>query len=255
MATALAAGAISAGEFETSEVVFAEPNLAQQSKLREKFSDANIVSEASQLFAETKKIVLAVKPHILRGVASDLKALATPEHLLVSIAGGIGLSSLQEMLGTKRVVRVMPNTPCQVLQGASAIALDSTLSAEDKQWTARLMSSVGEVEQIPDELIHAFTGIAGSSPAYIYLIIEALSDGGVSQGLPRAFATKMAAQAVLGAAKMVLESGLHPGELKDQVTSPGGTTIEAIRALEQAGVRSGVIEAVVRCTQRSKEMA
>jgi pyrroline-5-carboxylate reductase len=153
------------------------------------------------------------------------------------------------------VVRVMPNTPCQVGAGACAISADAGASPADVDWVERLMSSVGLAVRVPDELIHAVTGVAGSSPAYLYLVIEALSDGAVAMGLPRETAIQLAAQSMLGAAKMVLETGLHPGQLKDQVTSPAGTTIEAIRGLEAAGVRSAFIEAVCRCAEKSKQLA
>lgn len=254
MATALAKGTLDAGKIQGLDLVFAEPVASQQQKLREQFPDANIVSEASELLGLTSHAVLAVKPHIVKAIAPQLKPLVTSDHLLISIAGGITLSTLQELFDTKRVIRVMPNTPAQVGCGASAMSADEQISEEDLAWVRGLMEAVGDLVQIPDELMHAFVGIAGSSPAYIYLVIEALSDGGVAQGLSRPLATKMAAQAVLGAAKMVLETGLHPGVLKDQVTSPGGTTIAALRTLEQAGVRSGFMEAVATCTARSKEL-
>ena len=192
---------------------------------------------------------------MLKAIAGELAPKVGKEHLLVSIAAAISLSDLQEMLGTQRIIRVMPNTPSQVGAGAAAIAADVHAAEPDIAWVESLMNSVGSSVRVPDHLIHAVTGVSGSSPAYIYMVIEALSDGGVAMGLPREIATKLAAQAVVGAAKMVLDTGMHPGELKDQVTSPGGTTIAALRTLEKAGVRSAFIEAVARCTERSQEMS
>ena len=148
----------------------------------------------------------------------------------------------------------MPNTPSQVGAGAAGIASDGNVAEDDVAWVEQLMNSVGTSVRVPDELLHAVTGVSGSGPAYIFLVIEALSDGGVAQGLSRELATKLAAQTVLGAAKMVLETGLHPGQLKDQVTSPGGTTIAALRHLEQAGLRSALIEAVGKAAARSQEL-
>jgi pyrroline-5-carboxylate reductase len=161
---------------------------------------------------------------------------------------------LQQLLRTERVIRVMPNTPAQVGAGAAAIAAPESMHEADIAWVEQLINSVGLSVRVPDHLIHAVTGVSGSSPAYIYLVIEALSDGGVALGLPRDTALKLAAQAVLGSAKMVLETGLHPGVLKDQVTSPGGTTIAALRTLEAGAVRSAFIEAVVHCAERSQEL-
>ena len=158
------------------------------------------------------------------------------------------------MLGTQRVIRVMPNTPAQIGVGAAAIAVATEATEADMQWTERLMNSVGTSVRVADELMHAVTAVSGSSPAYLYLVIEAMSDGGVAAGLPRNVATQLAAQAVLGAAQMVLQTGLHPGQLKDQVTSPGGTTLAALRELEAGGVRSAFIEAVAACVERSQEL-
>lgn len=255
MATALARGAVEAGMLSTSQLVFAEPSEDRAKFLRKNFSGCSLVADGTSVLAKAEKVILAVKPHILKAIAAELAEKIGKEHLLISIAAAISLSDLQGMLGTQRVIRVMPNTPSQVGAGAAAIAADSEALESDVAWVESLMNSVGSSVRVPDHLIHAVTGVSGSSPAYIYLIIEALSDGGVAMGLPRDVATKLAAQAVVGAGKMVLDTGMHPGQLKDQVTSPGGTTIAAIRTLESAGVRSAFIEAVARCTERSREMS
>lgn len=254
MATALAAGASAAGLVQPNQLVFANPGADKQRQLAERFPGCRTVSAADQMLADCYRIILAVKPPVLRAIAGDLSRVVDQRHLLVSIAAGISLADLESMLGTKRIVRVMPNTPCQVGAGSSAVSALPGSAEEDVAWVESLMRSVGRVQRLPDHLMHAFTGIAGSSPAYIYLVIEALSDGGVAQGLSRSLATEMAAQAVLGAAKMVLETGLHPGQLKDQVTSPGGTTIAALGVLEAAAVRSAFAEAVAACTAKSQEL-
>jgi pyrroline-5-carboxylate reductase len=148
----------------------------------------------------------------------------------------------------------MPNTPAQVNAGAAGISASTGASEEDIRFVEQLMSAVGMSVRVPDALMHAVTGLSGSGPAYVYLMIDALSDGGVAQGLPRDVATRLAAQTVLGAAQMVLQTGNHPGQLRDQVTSPGGTTIAGLRSLEQAAVRSGFIEAVAAAANRSREL-
>ena len=254
MAQALAAGAIAAGVLKSAELIFAEPNPCQQQILNQKFVGATVVVDPVDVLEAADHVVLAVKPQVLKAIAPELAKSINSAHLLVSIAAGISLHSLQKQLETSRVIRVMPNTPSQVGAGASAIAAPDGMPEEDVKWVQQLMDSVGVSVRVPDHLIHAVTGVSGSSPAYIYLIIEALSDGGVALGLPRETATKLAAQAVLGSAKMVLETGLHPGVLKDQVTSPGGTTIAALRTLESRAVRSAFIEAVAHCAERSQQL-
>lgn len=253
MARALAVGAVTAGLVDVGQLLFSEPSTAQRELLTQQLGKVQF-AESREVLQRCERIVLAVKPQILKSIAADLAADVRPQHLLVSIAAGISLESLQQGLRTKRVIRVMPNTPCQVSAGASAIAVDANCSESDIAWVEKLLSAVGEVVRVSDKQMHAVTGLSGSGPAYIYLVIEALSDGGVAQGLPRDLATKLAAQTVLGAAEMVLKTQTHPGALKDQVTSPAGTTIAAIRELEKAGVRSAFIEAVSAATIRSQEL-
>ncbi|NIM70398.1 MAG: pyrroline-5-carboxylate reductase, partial [Xanthomonadales bacterium] len=162
--------------------------------------------------------------------------------------------TLGRLLGTDRLVRVMPNTPALVRAGAAAYCTGAGATAEDAELVEQMLSAVGLCIRVEEKHMDAVTGLSGSGPAYVYLAIEALSDGGVQMGLPRRAATRLAAQTVLGAAKMVLETGRHPGELKDQVTTPGGTTIEAIHALEAAGLRRAFIEAVVAASEKSRRL-
>lgn len=254
MATALAAGALASGLFEESALVFAEPLAAQRDKLTERFAKARLVASAAEALPLAKRIVLSVKPQVLPAVCQSLREADASRHLVISIAAGFSLASLQSLLGTERIVRVMPNTPAQVNAGAAGISASTGASEEDIRFVEQLMSAVGMSVRVPDALMHAVTGLSGSGPAYVYLMIDALSDGGVAQGLPRDVATRLAAQTVLGAAQMVLQTGNHPGQLRDQVTSPGGTTIAGLRSLEQAAVRSGFIEAVAAATNRSREL-
>ncbi len=254
MAKALASGAVRAGLMRPEQLMIAEPNAQQKALFTGALEKVQLCNHGHEVLAACDRVVLAVKPQVLKVIGPELSTKIEARHLLVSIAAGISLSQLQQLCGTKRIVRVMPNTPSQVGAGAAGIASDNSASEADVAWVEQLMNSVGTTARVPDHLLHAVTGVSGSGPAYIYLVIEALSDGGVAQGLPRELATKLAAQTVLGAAKMVLDTGLHPGQLKDQVTSPGGTTIAAIRHLEKAGLRSALIEAVSKATERSQEL-
>jgi pyrroline-5-carboxylate reductase len=201
-------------------------------------------------------LILAVKPQSMRQVLEQLRPSLTAEHLVVSVAAGITIASIVEGLGSQvRVVRVMPNTPALVGKGASAFALGPGVKSEDEAVVRTFLGSVGSAVCVAESLLDAVTGLSGSGPAFVYLMIEALSDGGVRVGLPRDVATLLAAQTLLGAAAMVLETGLHPGVLKDQVASPGGTTIAGLHALERAGVRGALIDAVEAATRRSAELS
>ena len=254
MATALAGGLISSG-FTSAENVCASDTYESA---REKFAHETGATtlEANLTVAELSDIViLAVKPQQLPDVLQELKGTITEKQLLVSIAAGSPLSLFLETLGDSiRVIRVMPNTPCLVKQGASAFARGGKATEADASLVDSLLSTVGIAVEVPESQLDAVTGLSGSGPAYIYQIIEALSDGAVRMGLPRHVATQLAAQTVKGAAEMVLETGEHPGALKDAVTSPGGTTIAGIHALESGGLRSSLMNAVAAATLRSIEL-
>lgn len=201
-------------------------------------------------------LVLAVKPDQASAVLAEIRKSFTPRHLLLSIAAGLTLARLEGTLGEgARVIRVMPNTPAMVGASASAFAAGRSALPEDAELAQRLLSAVGFACQVKEPLLDAVTGLSGSGPAYAYQFIEALSDGGVAMGLPRDIATRLAAQTLLGAARMVLETGLHPAALKDQVTSPGGTTIEALHALEKGGLRAAVMDAVRASATKARLMA
>lgn len=228
------------------------------SEAREHFTKATAcrtLSSIGEVVAESDVLILAVKPQHMAGAMADMRDRLSDRHLIVSIAAGVTLAKMSQALGEKRrLVRVMPNTPALVGAGASAFAKGGTATAEDAKLVEQMLSTVGVAVEVPENLLDAVTGLSGSGPAYIYQIIEALSDGGVRVGLPRNIATKLAAQTVLGAARMVLETGEHPGTLKDAVTSPGGTTIAGLHAMEAGGVRGHLINAVVAATERSKEL-
>ena len=200
-------------------------------------------------------IILAVKPQIMNDVLRDIAAAVEARHLLISIAAGVTTASIRAGLGKDaRIIRVMPNTPALVLQGAAAIAKGKGLERDDLTTAQEIFGAVGRAVVLDEELMDAVTGLSGSGPAYVAIVIESLADGGVKMGLDRATAMTLATQTVLGAAQLLLETGLHPGALKDMVASPGGTTIAGISALEEGGIRTTFIRAVERATQRSREL-
>jgi len=205
-------------------------------------------------------IILAVKPHIIPKVCKDVvEALKSEDDknkdaLIISIAAGVSLETLESLLPRCRVVRVMPNTPCLVGEGASGYAMGSLCIPKDRDLVEAIFGSFGVAFELSEVLLNAVTGLSGSGPAYVFQFIEALSDGGVRAGIPRAVATKLAAQTVKGAAEMVIKTNEHPGKLKDQVTSPGGTTIAGVERLEQGGLRGAVIGAVSAATKRSMQL-
>ncbi len=254
MATALAKGFVSAGCC-TPEAIIASDVV---SAAREHFSaetQSPAVTGNRDVVTRSEILFLAVKPQNMAAVLAELKPLLQPHHLVISIAAGITLGTLEAGLGAgQRVIRVMPNTPCLVNSSASGYALGSAATLDDEQTVERLLGAVGLAFKVPEHLLNAVTGLSGSGPAFVYVMIEALSDGGVRMGLPRDVSTRLAAQTLLGAAKMVLETGQHPGELKDAVTSPGGTTIAGLHALERGGLRASLINAVEAATLRAIEL-
>ena len=199
-------------------------------------------------------VILAVKPADLEKVCAEAgKAKKRP--LYLSIAAGISLEKLENWLGNgHRVIRSMPNTPALVGAGAAAFCRGSSATAADAETAKKLLGAVGTADEVSEKLINAVTGLSGSGPAYVYTVIEALADGGVLMGLPRASALRLAAQTVLGGAQMVLETGKHPAALRDEVTSPGGTTIAGLEQLEKHGLRNALLQAVRRATERAGEL-
>ncbi|AMV34928.1 Pyrroline-5-carboxylate reductase [Pirellula sp. SH-Sr6A] len=255
MATAIAKGVIAAGLAKPSDLVIYEPNATQQTRLRELFPECTLPESTQELFDKAARVVLAVKPQVLAEIAISLRHHTRNEHLLVSIAAGIPLKKLSDWFESERVIRVMPNTPCQSRQGASGIAVGKGVSPQDAAWCESIFGAVGRFVRCTDDQLHAVTGLSGSGPAYVLMMIEALSDGGVMSGLSRQTALELAVQTVLGAATMVQETGTHPAVLREQVTSPAGTTASALAVLERAGFRSALIDAVVAASQRSRELS
>lgn len=200
-------------------------------------------------------IILAIKPQIIRYVLQGIKNSVIKKHLFISIAAGVTIDSIADVLpGGTRIVRVMPNICATVSQAASAICPGDAATQSDVETACKIFNVVGGTVVVDEHLMDAVTGLSGSGPAFVFMIIEAMADGGVHQGLDRATAMKLAAQTVLGAAKMTLETGMHPGALKDMVTSPAGTTISGIEVLERNGVRAAMMSAVIAASERSKEL-
>jgi pyrroline-5-carboxylate reductase len=254
MATALARGWIAAG-LTTNDRVRASDlvSSARQSFTAE--TEVPATGNNREVVETSELLVLAVKPQSMKALLAEIRPLVTNRHLVVSIAAGITLRQLSDGLGAdRRIIRVMPNTPCLVGASAAGYSTGDAASDEDVALVDRLMNSVGRAFRLPESLLDAVTGLSSSGPAFVYVVIEALSDGGVRVGLPRDVATALAAQTVFGAAKMVLETGLHTGVLKDMVTSPGGTTIAGLHALERGAVRADLMDAVQAATQRSMEL-
>lgn len=253
MATALAKGWLRAGLVRADSCRASDP-LASARQAFAAETGCSAVPDTCAVAAASEVLVLAVKPQSMPALLEEIRSSVTGR-LVVSIAAGIPLRQLAAALGPGcRLVRVMPNTPCLIGSSASAYSPGDNAAAEDIALVDRLLSAVGVAFRLPESLLDAVTGLSGSGPAFVYLMIEALSDGGVRVGLPRDVATVLAAQTVLGAAKMVLETRSHPGVLKDMVASPGGTTIAGLHVLERGGVRGALMDAVEAATRRAIEL-
>lgn len=253
MARALASGFVKAGLTAPQRLVAADPFEPALKEFQEAVSGSRILADNAAVAQAADVVFLATKPQQIRAALSQLKTAADGK-LVISIAAGINLDTLAGALGQTRLVRVMPNMPCLIGQSASGFCLGPRTTPADGQLVAQLLSAVGRAFEVEEKLLDAVTGLSGSGPAFVYVIIEALSDGGVRMGLPRDVATALAAQTVRGAAQMVLESGEHPSVLKDRVASPGGTTIAGLQALESGGLRGTLMAAVEAATRRSIEL-
>jgi pyrroline-5-carboxylate reductase len=254
MATALARGWLAAGLASADGVLASDPLGAARQAFRAE-TGLRTTEHNKEVVAASDLLVLAVKPQTMGGLLAEIRPSVTTRHRVVSIAAGITLRQLADGLGAdRRLIRVMPNTPCLVGASASGYAPGEAATAEDIILVDRLLNAVGRAYRLPEHLLDAVTGLSGSGPAFVFVMIEALSDGGVRVGLPRDVATALAAQTVFGAAKMLLETGSHPGVLKDMVASPGGTTIAGLHALERGGLRSALIDAVEAATRRATEL-
>lgn len=252
MGGAILYGALESGVLDKENVYVYDINPAMMEKA--KGWGVNLAENDEDVCKKSEIILLAVKPqNAAEALAQCQKAL--DEKALMSIVASVTVERLQNMIdGTPRILRLLPNTPAMVFEGAFALCSDNDLTEEELEAAKSLYSTIGIVEMIPEHLLDAACGLSGGGPAYVAMFIEAMADGGVKQGLPRATAYRLAAQTCLGTAKMILEKGIHPGELKDMVTSPGGTTIEGCEALEKAGMRGAVIECINVSTEKSRSL-
>jgi pyrroline-5-carboxylate reductase len=255
MATALAAG-FTRDLVRASQIFGADPVAASRDMFRRTVGDAVTLSEtANECLSQADVVFLAVKPQMMQSVLADVRSLLTDDRLVVSIAAGLTVSKLESWLPPScRLIRVMPNTPCLIGRGACGVSRGTYATEQDEQLVSDLLRTVGLVENVPEKLLDAVTGLSGSGPAYVFQMIEALSDGGVKVGLPRDMAMRLAAQTLAGAADMVLQTGDHPAVLKDAVTSPGGTTIAGLHEMELGGVRAALMNAVEASTAKSIEL-
>jgi len=254
MASAMIKGLINVKMFRPDQIHCSDPSQAQLDQLRE--FGVHTTTDNSAVARACKILIIAVKPHIVAPAVNQISGLISRDHLLVSIAAGVTIQSISALLpkGT-RVVRVMPSTPALVGLGASGYALGPNATAEDGQTVMKILSAVGVAHQLPEKNLDAVTGVSGSGPAYVFVMIEAMADGGVRAGLSREVALSLATQTVLGSAKMVLETGKHPAQLKDSVASAGGTTIAGLHELEKGAFRAAVINCVVAATNRATELS
>jgi pyrroline-5-carboxylate reductase len=254
MAAALIRGLIASGQVRGDEVIAT----GRRAERLEEVARTHGVRTTTDNLAAARAapvIVLSVKPQVMDRVLAEIGPAIDPGKLVISIAAGVPLAAIERRLGTgTRVVRAMPNTPALVDAGATAIAGGAHATEDDVQAAKRLFDAVGRTVILDESLLDAVTGLSGSGPAYIFLVIEALSDAGVKVGLPRYMAQLLAAQTVLGSAKLLIETGVHPGQLKDQVTSPGGTAIAGLHTLEAGGLRTTLMDAVEAATRRAHEL-
>lgn len=254
MATAMVSGLIGSECFQRQRILASDPIPEARTAFQES-TGAAVTESNLEVVQSSDVILLCVKPAMVVGVLSSVREALDASKLVVSIAAGVSLETLASAAGSAcRLMRAMPNTPALVGASATAYALGPNATEDDAASAQKWFGSVGLSVAVPESLMDAVTGLSGSGPAYAYLFLEALSDAGVAEGLARETATKLAAQTLLGAATMVLETGRHPGELKDMVTSPGGTTIEAVCALERSGLRAAAMNAVRAAAARSREL-
>ena len=254
MASAIIGGIIKNGAAAASEIKAADKFETARKKAGDSFGIETFEDNA-ECIKGADIVLLAVKPNVFPVVAADIRDSLTSDQVVLSIMAGKSIADLEAGLGSdKKIVRAMPNTPALVGAGITGYCPNSRVSDEELQSVRNIIASFSEAEQVPESLMAVVTSLSGSSPAYVYMFIEAMADAAVADGMPRAQADHLAAQTVRGSAKMVLETGKHPGELKDMVTSPAGTTIEGVVALEKYGMRSAVIEAVRACTDKARNM-
>ncbi len=254
MATAMIGGMLQKGIAKPEDIIGSSKTEATAEKVKSKFN-INTSTDNKTVAAQADVLFLAVKPIFFPEVIAEIKDAVKTDTLIVSIAAGRNLQYLKDAFGRPelKLIRCMPNTPALVLEGCTGVCAGENVT-EDLEQVLALLRSFGIASVVPERLMDVVVGVSGSSPAYVFMFIEAMADEAVAAGMPRKQAYEFAAQSVLGSAKMVLETGKHPGELKDMVCSPGGTTIQAVKVLEEKGLRAAVMDAMDACIEKSKCM-
>lgn len=255
MATAMIGGMLKNHVVQAENIIGKARTRATEDKVKDKFN-IQIAADNQQAAREADILFLAVKPLFLPEVIGEIREAVRPGTLIVSIAAGKTLSYLISAFnrGDCKYIRCMPNTPALVLEGCTGVCADERVEKEELDRVLSLLNAFGKTGVVPERLMDVVVGVSGSAPAYVFMFIEAMADEAVAEGMPRAQAYEFAAQAVLGSAKMLLETGKHPGELKDMVCSPGGTTIQAVKVLEEMGLRAAVMDAMESCIEKSRNM-
>lgn len=254
MAGAIMGGIIGQGIFAPEEIIGSDVFEPSREKVKAAYG-IHVTADNCEVAEKSEVLILSVKPQYYASTIAEIKDSLKEDQLIITIAPGKTLDWLHEQFGKDvKIIRTMPNTPAMVGEGMTAACPNEFVTKEELEYALRILGAFGKVEVVQEQLMDVVVSVSGSSPAYVFLFIEAMADAAVADGMPRAQAYKFAAQAVYGSAKMVLETGKHPGELKDMVCSPAGTTIEAVRVLEKNGFRSAVIEAMKACTEVSKKM-
>ena len=254
MASAIMGGIIDKKVIPAEEIIGSDLSASGRERAKEQFG-IHVTGSNQEVVEKAEVVILAVKPQFYEDVITKIRDSVREDQIIITIAPGKTLAWLSEKFGkTVKIVRTMPNTPAMVGEGMTAACPNEHMTEEETAYVKTLLESFSRVEIVPERLMDVVVSVSGSSPAYVFVLIEAMADAAVSGGMPRAQAYQFAAQAVLGSAKMVLETGRHPGELKDMVCSPAGTTIEAVRTLEERGFRSAVIEAMKVCEEISRSL-
>ncbi len=252
MAQAMLRGILSSGIYKADEVIVSRRSEEALQVIAEELG-VQTTTDNKKVASAADILILAVKPYQFEQVVPEITEVMREDTLVISIAAGQSMENIERLFGKNiKLVRTMPNTPALVLAGATGMCFNANVTGEEKTLAVKLFESFGVTAVVSEDMINTVIGVSGSAPAYIFMIIEAMADAAVADGMPRAQAYELAAQTVYGSAKMVLETGKHPGELKDMVCSPGGTTIEAVRVLEEKGLRSAIIEGQMACVRKAK---
>ncbi|MBI4730356.1 MAG: pyrroline-5-carboxylate reductase [Acidobacteria bacterium] len=255
MGEALLGGLIDAKWASPAEIVVAEIHEGRREQLAQRYG-VRVTDDGAEAARQSETVLLAVKPQDMEAVLDSISRVVTEEHLVISIAAGIPIAHIEERLADRvAVVRIMPNSPALVREGVAALAAGSHANPRHVSHAEEILSKVGRTVRLPEKHLDAVTGLSGTGPAYVFFLAEMLIEAGVGVGLPRDVAAELTVQTLLGAARMLRETGKHPVELREMVTSPGGTTAAAMRVLERAGVRSAFLDAVRAATERSRELA